>query len=505
MPQRPRRRLRAFLASAPLLALLSVVLAAPAAGVDAGTAAAVAGPGAAQPQGRIATRLTVDTDLRQPSGASAWAIDAYLAAHTPLPKLGAAFKAAERKYHVNAVYLLAHAMHESGFGRSWLAQHRHNLFGWTAYDRDPSGSASGFATDAASIDYVAGQIASSYLAPGGRYYGGAPTLRGMWRYASDPGWGAAIASIANSMILPTLRGRGLSFKVKAPTDPLVTGDTATVTITASPASALPDGLRLAGRIHLATDATAVPTGDADEAFALTSARSRNGAFRVPLAVGPNPGDYVMDLVLADSDGGPLPVADVVPILPIDLRVAPIFDVGFTLEPGGGVVLGVANLGSAAVPALGPEQAGLAVGRQPTILATWLLRGGSAPVSLAHHALPADLAPGGRWDAVVDLGEEELHPGDVLLARLEVPDATGAAEATLPAVLLVEGMSSAPAMPLEPGTDGADAGDAGAGADDDPIRLTTLAPTDPLAAAAVTLVAPPPAVGAAIAAGAPVSP
>ena len=136
---------------------------------------------------------------------------------------------------------------ESDFGRSWLAQNYHNLFGWTAYDRDPILYATNFATFQDSIGYVAQQIGQQYLDPTGAYYGGAPSLRGMYRYASDPNWGARIVAIANSMDLPTLRGRGVHLSIHLTSDTVRTGDATTVTVTADPAAALPDGLRLAGR------------------------------------------------------------------------------------------------------------------------------------------------------------------------------------------------------------------------------------------------------------------
>src|SRR5262245_54010960 len=65
---------------------------------------------------RIGGPIRLDTNLLSRSGASAWAIDAYLAANTSLPPLGTAFMAAERKYGVNARFLLAAALHESGWG-----------------------------------------------------------------------------------------------------------------------------------------------------------------------------------------------------------------------------------------------------------------------------------------------------------------------------------------------------------------------------------------------------
>ena len=129
-------------------------------------------------------RFTIDTDLLSHSGLSAWAIDRYLAANTPLPPLGAAFLAAERRYGINARYLLAHAMLESGFGTSDIARYAHNLFGYNAYDRDPWRFAARYRSYAKGIDTVARHIREEYLDPHGRWWGGAPTLRGMRYYAS---------------------------------------------------------------------------------------------------------------------------------------------------------------------------------------------------------------------------------------------------------------------------------------------------------------------------------
>ncbi len=144
--------------------------------------------------------FTVDTDLRSESGMGAALIDRYLAARTSLPPLGAAFVAAERAYGVNARYLVAHALLESGRGTSRIARTFHNLFGWNAVDADPVGQASRFADDAAGIDFVACQVSQLYLTPGGRWWGGAPTLRAMnRRYASDPAWAAKVAALANEL------------------------------------------------------------------------------------------------------------------------------------------------------------------------------------------------------------------------------------------------------------------------------------------------------------------
>src|SRR6185503_3899341 len=89
-------------------------------------------------------RITLDTRLLSKSGLSAWAIDEYLKSETSLPPLGSAFLLAERTYGVNARFLLAAALHESGRGTSYIARTKHNLFGYKAYDHCPSTCAGSF-------------------------------------------------------------------------------------------------------------------------------------------------------------------------------------------------------------------------------------------------------------------------------------------------------------------------------------------------------------------------
>src|SRR5207244_10501179 len=135
--------------------------------------------------------------------------------------------------------------HETAFGTSYIAQRFHNLFGWNAVDRNPIGMATRFSTYAVSIDFVSGQIADQYLSPWGRFYGGAPTLRGMHRYASDPLWAIDIAQIANGIVLSTLARQGVQFGEPV-LDTTSTGQTATITVPTT-AGTLPDGLRAAYR------------------------------------------------------------------------------------------------------------------------------------------------------------------------------------------------------------------------------------------------------------------
>ena len=142
--------------------------------------------------------FTVDTNLTLPSGETAASLDQFLAG-SALAGLGASFMQAESTYHVSARYFVAHAILESGWGTSAIAQFKHNLFGFGADDANPYGDAMTFTSFDACIQYVAQFIATNYLTAGGQFYHG-PTLRGMnVDYASDPNWAEKIASIADTI------------------------------------------------------------------------------------------------------------------------------------------------------------------------------------------------------------------------------------------------------------------------------------------------------------------
>lgn len=113
------------------------------------------------------------------------------------------FYYAETQYNVNGLFLASIAIHESGYGTSDISLKKKNLFGYRAYDRDPGGSASTFATYAEGIDLVARVLAKYYLNPKGTliyggeeaeatYYHGSTISAVNVSYASDKNWGNAI-------------------------------------------------------------------------------------------------------------------------------------------------------------------------------------------------------------------------------------------------------------------------------------------------------------------------
>ena len=116
---------------------------------------------------------------------------------SPLVGSGKFFKEMEKKHKINALYLLSHAIHESGWGTSKIAQDKRNLFGYGAVDGDAYNKAYSYATFRESIEDAAKRINSGYLSPTGGYYNG-PVLgnKGIGmnvRYASDAFWGEKIA------------------------------------------------------------------------------------------------------------------------------------------------------------------------------------------------------------------------------------------------------------------------------------------------------------------------
>ena len=142
--------------------------------------------------------FTVDTNLTVPSGETAASLNQFLAG-SALAGLGTSFMNAEATYHVSARYFVAHAILESGWGTSDIAQFKHNLFGFGANDANPYGDAMSFTSFDACIQYVAQFIETRYLTVGGQFYHG-PTLRGMnVDYASDPNWAEKIASIGDTI------------------------------------------------------------------------------------------------------------------------------------------------------------------------------------------------------------------------------------------------------------------------------------------------------------------
>ncbi|HHW36324.1 MAG TPA: SH3 domain-containing protein [Bacillales bacterium] len=117
---------------------------------------------------------------------------------SPLIGLGEVFKQAEKETGVNALYLLAHAIHESAWGTSKIAADKFNLYGIKAIDADAYNNAMQFTSFEECILYAANYVKKNYLTPGdGSFYNGSflghKGVGVNLFYASDPYWGQKVA------------------------------------------------------------------------------------------------------------------------------------------------------------------------------------------------------------------------------------------------------------------------------------------------------------------------
>ena len=109
----------------------------------------------------------------------------------------------EKQYGINGIFVAAVGIHESAWGTSNISKNKKNLFGYGAYDSDPSGSAYTFQTYGEGIDLVSRVFVKYYLNPKGTPIYGGETATGTYfegatltavnkRYASDKNWANAV-------------------------------------------------------------------------------------------------------------------------------------------------------------------------------------------------------------------------------------------------------------------------------------------------------------------------
>ncbi|MYL33959.1 hypothetical protein GLW05_10140 [Pontibacillus yanchengensis] len=141
-----------------------------------------------------------DLDLRRQSHYTPEEIDEYIKEarpNSPLNGYGRTFVKAQEEFNVNALYLMAHAIHESAWGMSKIAQDKNNLYGLNATDDNPYGNADEFNSFEDSIMYAAKYVSENYLnesnwKANGDYLGNKAGGMNV-KYASDPYWGQKIA------------------------------------------------------------------------------------------------------------------------------------------------------------------------------------------------------------------------------------------------------------------------------------------------------------------------
>jgi beta-N-acetylglucosaminidase len=141
-------------------------------------------------------------DLRKPSNITVNDIINFFNAKrpdSPLKNYAQSFIDAQNKYGVNAQYLVAHAIWETGWGGSNLRNYKFNLYGYGAYDPCPFTCGFYFPTGGDSINFVSYTVRKDYLTETGAYFNG-PNLVGMnVRYATDQNWKNGIANLMQSI------------------------------------------------------------------------------------------------------------------------------------------------------------------------------------------------------------------------------------------------------------------------------------------------------------------
>ncbi|KOS28480.1 N-acetylmuramoyl-L-alanine amidase [Bacillus anthracis] len=140
----------------------------------------------------------INLDITLPSNITAQEIDNFIEKwhpDSPLIGTGQDFIQAQNEYGVSALYLAAHAILESAYGKSEIAYRKHNLFGLRAYDRDPFAYAKYLPSYKQSISYNADYVRKNYLEEGANHFNGYTLPAMNEKYATDKEWAGKIANI----------------------------------------------------------------------------------------------------------------------------------------------------------------------------------------------------------------------------------------------------------------------------------------------------------------------
>ncbi|KOS29150.1 N-acetylmuramoyl-L-alanine amidase [Bacillus anthracis] len=140
----------------------------------------------------------INLDITLPSNITAQEIDNFIEKwhpDSPLIGTGQDFIQAQNEYGGSALYLAAHAILESAYGKSEIAYRKHNLFGLRAYDRDPFAYAKYLPSYKQSISYNADYVRKNYLEEGANHFNGYTLPAMNEKYATDKEWAGKIANI----------------------------------------------------------------------------------------------------------------------------------------------------------------------------------------------------------------------------------------------------------------------------------------------------------------------
>lgn len=153
------------------------------------------------------TSLSFNMPLNKPSGFSAEQFKKALTDSKDKNKIfednSQYFYLIEQQYNINGMFVAAVGIHESGWGTSKIAQNKHNLFGYGAYDSNPYNGAYSFKDYAECIDLIARVFVKYYINPNGtkiydgnqasgKYYSGSSLSAINKKYASDSNWANSV-------------------------------------------------------------------------------------------------------------------------------------------------------------------------------------------------------------------------------------------------------------------------------------------------------------------------
>lgn len=151
--------------------------------------------------------INFDIALNKPSGFSLEQFQKALTDNQDKNKIfennSKVFYLLEQQYNINGLFVASVGIHESGWGMSKLAQNKHNLFGYGAYDSNPYNGAYSFNDYSECIDLIARVFVKYYLNPvgtkiydgstaSGKYYSGSTLSAVNKKYASDTNWAKSV-------------------------------------------------------------------------------------------------------------------------------------------------------------------------------------------------------------------------------------------------------------------------------------------------------------------------
>ncbi len=112
-----------------------------------------------------------------------------------LKQYAATFIEAENTYNINAVFLASIAALESGWGESYLAKTKNNLFGWRG-----NGGYRSFDSVPDCILYVAKFLKTNYLTPGGSCFNGYTVEAVEKSYCPGFTWASQVKELMNLIL-----------------------------------------------------------------------------------------------------------------------------------------------------------------------------------------------------------------------------------------------------------------------------------------------------------------